>query len=213
MKNDANDSPIRLKFGSWPELAGDATWVRSRVFVDEQGIDPEDEWDDADSVALHCVAYLDKQPVATGRLLPDAHIGRMAVLPEYRRNGVASAVLDALMHAGFRRGEHSFELSAQAAVKDLYSKCGFVVTSDPYLEVGIEHVEMRFASELEESKQTSLTGLELHQVDWRTAALPLQVELQGGCNGLGQPGSTTRHLPACTGSANIAEDTTQWRAG
>jgi alpha-beta hydrolase superfamily lysophospholipase/predicted GNAT family N-acyltransferase len=170
---DSHDDPIKLKFGRWSDLQGDATWVRSRVFVDEQGIDPEHEWDDADAIALHCVAYRNKHPVATGRLLPDAHIGRVAVLPEHRRQGIAQQLFGALMQVGFRRGERAFELSAQTAIKNLYTKFGFTVTSDPYLEVGIEHVEMRFASELTELQQTAVDGLELHQVDWRpTAALP-----------------------------------------
>jgi alpha-beta hydrolase superfamily lysophospholipase/predicted GNAT family N-acyltransferase len=168
-KADSRDDPVKLKFGAWSDLQSDATWVRSRVFVDEQGIDPEHEWDDADAVALHCVAYRQKQPIATARLLPDAHIGRMAVLPEHRREGVARQVLAALMQIGFRRGDSVFELSAQTAVKDLYSAFGFSVTSDPYLEVGIEHVEMRFASELTETRQPVAEGVSLYQVDWRSA--------------------------------------------
>ncbi len=176
MNNQSVVNPVGLKFdlkiGNWSELQADAGWVRSRVFVDEQGINPEDEWDYADAIALHCVAYHDTQPIATGRLLPDAHIGRMAVLPEYRRRGVAGSVLEALMQIGFRRGESRFELSAQTAVQDLYSKSGFKVTSDPYLEVGIEHVEMRFASELTESRQAGADQVEIIQTDWRAAALP-----------------------------------------
>lgn len=162
-------SAIDLKIGPWSQLQADAAWVRTRVFVEEQGISRDDEWDAADSVALHCVAYLQGKPIATGRLLPDAHIGRMAVLREFRNQAIASRVLQALMHAGLRRGDRGFELSAQSSIANLYRKHGFRLVSDPYLEVGIEHCQMRFDYSAQTTSVSGHDEAKLHQVDWLAA--------------------------------------------
>jgi predicted GNAT family N-acyltransferase len=82
-------------------------------------------------------------PVGTGRLLPDGHIGRMAVLRTARRGGVGGAILSTLLKAAGERGDRIVELSAQRYVEAFYRRHGFVAEGEPYLEAGIEHVRMR----------------------------------------------------------------------
>lgn len=133
---------LRLETGDWATLGADAGGVRTEVFVREQGIPAELEWDADDARSLHCVAYLDALPIATGRLLPDGHIGRMAVLAAHRRSGVGGAILRRLIDAARVRGDARVELSAQCYVVDFYARHGFVAQGAPYDEVGIPHQRM-----------------------------------------------------------------------
>ena len=133
---------IRLVTGDWATLGAHAARVRVDVFVREQGIPRELEWDEWDARSLHCVAYLGDEPIATGRLLPDAHVGRMAVLAAHRRSGVGGRILQALIGAARERGDPRVELSAQSYVVAFYERHGFVCLGAPYDEVGIAHQRM-----------------------------------------------------------------------
>src|SRR5690554_5135574 len=93
-----------VKSGTWTELKTDASAVRYVVFVQEQKVPLSIEMDDQDALCVHAVAYDGDQPIATGRLLPDAHIGRMAVLADYRGQGIGALVLQQLMAAAQQRG-------------------------------------------------------------------------------------------------------------
>lgn len=134
---------LRLVVGDWTTLAGDAGAVRKAVFVQEQGIAEELEWDPADAVSLHAVLYLAGRPVATGRLLPDAHIGRMAVLAALRGSGFGGRILRALMAAATQRGDRAVMLSAQTHALPFYVRHGFFAEGPVYDEVGIPHQAMR----------------------------------------------------------------------
>ena len=134
---------IRVQTADWAALQAPATQVRTAVFVQEQGIPAELELDEQDPVSLHCVAWIDEQPVATGRLLPDGHIGRMAVLAQHRRAGLGGRILQALLDAAAARGDREAVLSAQSYVTAFYARHGFVPEGEPYDEVGIEHQRMR----------------------------------------------------------------------
>jgi predicted GNAT family N-acyltransferase len=133
---------LELRLASWDALRDQAGMVRRAVFVSEQGIDEALEWDERDAVSLHCLALIDGEPIGTGRLLPDGHIGRMAVLPHLRNQGVGARVLEALVAAAAQRGDREVMLSAQCAAQRFYERHGFVVQGEPYLEVGIRHVAM-----------------------------------------------------------------------
>jgi predicted GNAT family N-acyltransferase len=128
-------------------LGADAKRIRTEVFVQEQGIPPEMEWDDADDGCLHAVAYNRVGlPLATGRLLEHvpgvAKIGRMAVSQSMRGSGVGRAVLDALMKAARDRGEREAVLHAQLSAAPFYSRLGFTTRGPTFDDVGIPHVEM-----------------------------------------------------------------------
>lgn len=133
---------LRLETGSWDALREQCRAIRFRVFVDEQGIDPALELDEVDRGCLHCVAWSGSKAAGTGRLLPDGHIGRMAVLPEFRRSGVGGLILQRLIDAARERGHRRIELSAQAYVESFYQRHGFIREGSIYLEAGIEHVKM-----------------------------------------------------------------------
>ena len=117
--------------------------LRQAVFVDEQGISAALEWDDLDITATHAMA-LDGEgnSIGTARLLPDGHIGRMAVLPAWRGRGVGSELLRCLLNHARRLGHDRVKLSAQDHAMAFYRRHGFVEQGDAYLEAGIPHVAM-----------------------------------------------------------------------
>lgn len=115
------------------------------MFVEEQGIPREEELDELDATAVHCVAYDGETPVAAGRLLAGdgyAKIGRMAVLPAYRGCGIGAELLEALERQGLARGIREFRLSAQLPARGFYQSCGYAAVGDVYDEVGIPHIAM-----------------------------------------------------------------------
>ncbi|MDX3907784.1 MAG: GNAT family N-acetyltransferase [Pigmentiphaga sp.] len=134
---------IRLVIGTWSELQHDAAPIRQAVFIDEQAVPRELEYDAADAVSLHAVAYdASGTPVGTGRLLPDGHIGRMAVHRRARGLGVGGAILDALIEEARRRGHVRLLLHAQTRAQPFYETRGFRAEGDEFLEAGIVHVLM-----------------------------------------------------------------------
>jgi predicted GNAT family N-acyltransferase len=118
--------------------------VRRAVFIDEQGVPEAMEWDADDAGAVHFIA-LDEagQPIGCARLLPDGHIGRMAVLPAWRGRGVGSALLAAALSAAQARGHAMLRLSAQTHAAGFYARAGFVAVGEEYEEAGIPHVAMQ----------------------------------------------------------------------
>ncbi|QGZ37720.1 putative GNAT family N-acyltransferase [Pseudoduganella flava] len=136
----------QIRYGDWSTLRADAQAVRLEVFVQEQGVPAELEMDDNDAACLHAVAYdAAGIPVGTGRLLPDGHIGRMAVLKRVRGTGIGSALLRGLMDQARARGHAEVVLSAQTHAAPFYLAHGFVVAGDEFHEAGIPHVDMRHA--------------------------------------------------------------------
>jgi len=134
----------RLVLGGWDSLKDDAQPVRYQVFVLEQQVPLELEWDEMDAPSLHAVAYdAQDRPVATGRLLPDGHIGRMAVLQPWRGQGVGGEVLRALIDAAARRGDAAVVLNAQVHAAEFYVRHGFVRFGAEFMEAGIPHIAMR----------------------------------------------------------------------
>lgn len=138
-----------IETGPWEALREDAKAIRYQVFVVEQKVPLELEWDEMDPQSLHAVARdAAGRAVGTGRLLPDGHIGRMAVLPEYRDCGIGGAILRALMEKARARGDREVMLNAQMQAQGFYAAHGFSVTGEQFMEAGIPHVCMRhvFAS-------------------------------------------------------------------
>lgn len=138
-------APIRIEAVSWHSDAQTALrTLRRRVFITEQGVPPELEWTDEDGEALHLLAFTpDGAPVATARMLPDGHIGRVAVLPEWRRRGIATALLERLITTARGWSLHEVWLDAQTGALPLYEKLGFVAEGDEFLDAGIPHRRMR----------------------------------------------------------------------
>ncbi|MCH8618367.1 GNAT family N-acetyltransferase [Undibacterium sp. TS12] len=139
-----NTNNLRLEISDWNTLQKDAQAIRYQVFVIEQKIPAELEWDAADALCMHAVAYDGQVAVGTGRLLPDAHIGRMAVLANARGMGVGASILRALMEQARLRGDRAVRLNAQQSAENFYVKEGFIRDGDIFEEAGIPHVSMVF---------------------------------------------------------------------
>jgi predicted GNAT family N-acyltransferase len=118
--------------------------VREAVFVQEQGVPVEMEWDELDPLCRHVIARADNgQPIGTGRLTPEHKIGRMAVLVDWRRQGVGDALLLALIDEARRLGWHDLSLHAQTSAVGFYAKHGFLPYGERFVEAGIDHQSMR----------------------------------------------------------------------
>lgn len=117
--------------------------VREAVFVGEQGVPAELEWDEHDATSLHVLAEVDGTPVGTGRLLPTDQIGRMAVLPDWRGRGVGGAILQTLVNLAAARGSKLVGLNAQTRARAFYLRHGFVAVGDEFPDAGIPHIRMR----------------------------------------------------------------------
>lgn len=137
---------MRIELGDWGSQRRWAEPLRFAVFVEEQKVPAEIELDAFDPLSVHAVAFDARgQAVGTGRLLPDGHIGRMAVAEPARGAGVGSALLKALMDEARRRGHSQAVLSAQTHATEFYKKHGYAVHGDEYDDAGIPHVDMRCA--------------------------------------------------------------------
>ncbi len=144
---------IRIECMDWERACDAATAIRTAVFVDEQGVPAELEIDADDPLSLHALAYVDApmkgqrvtSAVATARLLADGHIGRMAVLPACRGQGIGRALLERLITAARDRGMDAIVLNAQIQAMGFYTRCGFVIDSSEFMEAGIAHRRMRWA--------------------------------------------------------------------
>lgn len=136
-----------IEIGEWPLMQAPAQSVRTAVFVQEQGIAPEDEWDADDATALHAVLFdVNGQALGNARLLQPsatvAKVGRMAVLKDARGNGYGARLLQALIRCARQRSHKEVRLSAQRTAEGFYAAHGFVAVGEPFDEVGIPHVEM-----------------------------------------------------------------------
>ncbi|MBP6404959.1 MAG: YbgC/FadM family acyl-CoA thioesterase [Proteobacteria bacterium] len=144
---EAGEPMVTLATGGWETLGGDASRVRTEVFVEEQRIPRDMEWDDADQTALHAVVRNRLgQPLATGRLLQhgpgQGRIGRMAVCRVVRGTSLGREVLQALLQAARQRGDREVVLHAQRSAEGFYGRLGFQPRGEPFEEAGIPHIEM-----------------------------------------------------------------------
>ena len=134
---------LEIEVVGWDEAELLVMPVRTEVFVVEQGVPAEIERDAFDAVCRHAIARdAGGRVVATGRLLPDGHIGRMAVLPGWRGHGVGAALLQALIAEAGRRGMARLVLSAQTHALGFYARFGFVPEGEVYEEAGLPHQVM-----------------------------------------------------------------------
>ena len=134
---------LRIECHDWPSAEHWATPIRLDVFVKEQGVPAHLELDGADADCTHVLAFdRDGQAIATARLMPDGRIGRMAVRHAWRRQGVGSALLHALLEQAARQGLARVYLHAQRQACDFYARQGFAQDGAEYLEAGIPHQTM-----------------------------------------------------------------------
>ena len=145
---EAGESVVDLKLGTWEALKDFAAPLRTEVFVEEQEIPQDLEWDEHDVTALHALVVNKLgQPVATGRLLQPqpkiAQIGRMAVSKPLRGGSLGRMVMDAFIEAARKRGDHEVILHAQCSAEGFYRRMGFKAHGEVFQDAGIDHIEMR----------------------------------------------------------------------
>lgn len=144
---EAGESVVDLKTGSWDELKEGAAALRTEVFVHEQEIPQELEWDEHDAKAVHALIWNKLgQPVATGRLLQPkpqvSQIGRMAVSKPLRGGNLGRQVIEAFIETARQRGDKEVILHAQCSAEGFYRRLGFQAHGDIFQDAGIDHIEM-----------------------------------------------------------------------
>lgn len=139
-----SDDAFRIEAIDYAGGVDDLRAVREPVFVQEQQVPIELEWDELDPLCVHMIARdTAGKPIGTGRLTPEHKIGRMAVLPEWRGRGVGDALLLALIDEAAQRRWPELCLHSQASAIGFYVKHGFVPYGERFMEAGIEHQSMR----------------------------------------------------------------------
>ncbi len=135
-----------IRDADWDRDRAALTAVRRAVFMEEQGVSAELEWDGLDDGARHFLA-LDGagHPIGTARLLPDGHIGRMAVLASWRGQGIGGALLRRAVDAAREQGFTAVELAAQTHAIGFYQRLGFSAYGPEFMDAGIAHRSMRLA--------------------------------------------------------------------
>jgi len=133
---------VSVRTAEWSVDRSALRAVREQVFVREQAVPIQLEWDEFDPLCQHVVAEAAGRAIGTGRLLPDGHIGRMAVLEAWRGQGVGSALLEALMEIARNRGIRRVRLNAQSRALAFYQRHGFVAEGEEFIEAGIAHRSM-----------------------------------------------------------------------
>ncbi len=138
-----SEPTYRVRLTDWARDAEALRAVRHAVFCVEQGIPAELEWDAVDAECPHALAEdAVGRPIGCGRLLPDGHVGRMAVLAPWRGRGVGGALLAALVDLARERGHGEVRLNAQEHAVPFYARHGFAPVGAPFDEAGIPHRAM-----------------------------------------------------------------------
>jgi predicted GNAT family N-acyltransferase len=137
------NSTFTVREAAWHTHRVELQAIRRAVFVVEQRVPEELEWDEADARCHHVLAFAPgDEAIGTGRLLPDGHIGRMAVLAAWRGRGAGSAILNRLLELARQKCFDIVRLHAQSHALGFYAKHGFAVTGDELMEAGIPHRAM-----------------------------------------------------------------------
>ena len=116
--------------------------IRYKVFVEEQNVPEELEIDGLDNEAKHVLAFVDEVPIGTGRILSDGHIGRVAVLKNYRGLGIGKSIMKDLIKWAQDMSLEKVWLSSQWHAHSFYLDFGFVCVDEIYKEAGIDHIKM-----------------------------------------------------------------------
>lgn len=131
-----------VRQADWKRDGAALKHVRETVFIVEQRVPAALEWDDFDTASEHALAEADGSPIGTGRLLPDGHIGRLAVLAEWRGRGVGTAMFELLLSLARQRGLRRIQLNAQTRALEFYARFGFRAEGLEFDDAGILHRRM-----------------------------------------------------------------------
>ncbi len=172
---------IRVREADWKREAELIRGIRYEVFVEEQHIPIEVEFDDQDEGARHFLAVdAHGQALGTTRLLSSGQIGRMAVLRGHRRRGIGRMLLDAAVQAARARGAYRVFLHAQSQTVRFYAAAGFVRDGEPFMEAGIPHLPMAREFPIEFVAPESRPGTPLVRPQQADADAPLLADVEAG---------------------------------
>jgi predicted GNAT family N-acyltransferase len=140
---------IDISIVSWSEKQAAIASVRRAVFVEEQNVPESIDLDGSDTDYIHVLAT-DKngRPVGTARINRKGRIGRMAVLKNYRRQGIGKKMIQKLMDYGRKNAITDFHVSSQVTAVGFYKKTGFEPFGEEFLEAGIKHINMKLKNPL-----------------------------------------------------------------
>ena len=134
-----SDSNITIRMADWSKDRDSLQNIRRLVFVDEQKVPVELEWDEYDDTSSHFLVSMEGKNIATARLKADGQIGRMAVLADYRNQGIGTRLLNYVLCYAQNSGYKHLYLHAQTSAIAFYRKHGFTATGDIFYEADIPH--------------------------------------------------------------------------
>ena len=136
--------PFSIRTASWLADNRQLRTLRETVFIQEQHVPVELEWDGEDETAMHLLAEArDGSAIGTARMLPDGHIGRVAVLREWRGHGVGNALMRTLFDLARQKGMENVFLDAQVEAIGFYERLGFSAEGEVFMDAGIPHRHMK----------------------------------------------------------------------
>ena len=139
------ENNLKVEIVKWIDGYAPLSMIREKVFIEEQKVTPQLEWDGKDEEAIHFLAYQDEKAIGCARaFVIENHmqLGRMAVLKEYRNNGIGSFLIEKAITTAKLNQLSKISISAQCHAINFYKKFGFEVTSEIYLDAGISHQDM-----------------------------------------------------------------------
>lgn len=137
-----NNNNIHIRIADWNRDNADLRRIREAVFIREQGISPEQEWDTDDLSATHLLAFDGDFAVGTARLLSSGEVGRVAVLKDWRGLHIGEAILEKILDTAQQLNIHQLNLHAQTHAASFYQQFGFAIDGNEFIEAGILHVNM-----------------------------------------------------------------------
>jgi predicted GNAT family N-acyltransferase len=140
---DADTKDVRIERVFWSDHEADLAAVRRAVFIEEQGVPEDLEWDGEDAESIHFLARSgDGTPIGCIRLLPSGQISRLSVIEAWRHQGIGQALLDAVEDEARRRSMPEIYLHAQTQATHFYEAAGFSVSGGIFIEADIPHRQM-----------------------------------------------------------------------
>lgn len=137
-----NDTELKVEQIKWQDEKSHLRHIRTTVFVEEQNVPEELEWDEHDDSCVHVLGRFGNEIVATGRLLETGQIGRMAVLKNYRKKGVGSKMLEEILSIASSMKFKSVFLNSQLDAIGFYNRFGFKEEGGVFDDAGIPHKRM-----------------------------------------------------------------------
>lgn len=137
-----SEQNIKTRIADWHTDKTSLSQIRRLVFIEEQNVPEDLEWDEFDDSSMHFLVTREDRPIACARLKPDGQIGRMAVLAELRNEGIGSKLLQFVLQEAEEQKFKRVYLHAQLTAVPFYKKQGFIETGDIFYEANIPHREM-----------------------------------------------------------------------